>query len=153
MEQFFLIYLLSVSENVAHTLSMGGNFCLGAALFTYGGGIAKWFASAVPYGSDIEKASARYREVEPHNRKIAVRFGAVAGVLWLLGAMFPNTESVLKAYALIEGSKVINAENAEAAAEAVGKRFDRFLDIVDKSVSGRKETPVPDATVPAPKSK
>jgi hypothetical protein len=52
-------------------------------------------------------------------------------VLFGLPATFiPDQKSVLRAYLMLEGSKVINAENAEVAIEDFGNKVDRLIDAI-----------------------
>ena len=153
MDSNTLVYLLSVSNNFSDTLHIAGNWLF---FFTVVGYLAVHIKHWVILGNAEgfynnekvprrEQEMERFKGVEPGFRKLSLKLLFTVLVLWTSGACFPDTESVLKAYALIEGSKVLNAENAEAAAEAVGKRFDKFLDILDRTVTNR-----PAAAKPAP---
>jgi hypothetical protein len=141
MENWTSIYLLSIAENLGKTLSVASNMFLLAGVVAYIVSVLRhwWWLDT---HRDEEKENADYLISEPKVRKFSITCGVLSAGFALLSGLCPTTENVLKAYALVEGSKVINAPNAELAAEAVGKRFDRFLDIVDRGINGRRETPV-----------
>lgn len=55
---------------------------------------------------------------------------AVAVVSAILSALVPSTESLLKAYLLVEGSKIITADNAQEASKEILKRVDNMLKLL-----------------------
>jgi hypothetical protein len=138
MDNLLYIYFLSISENLNNTLDSIGKFCFTIAVVAY----LVFFLRKVTvlegtYGDERRSLESRFTEHELKVRKLSICLGFMTVVFWTSSALCPSTENVLKAYALIEGSKVINAPNAEKAAEAIGKRFDHFLDIVDRGITGR----------------
>jgi hypothetical protein len=152
MENFEYIYLLAIADNMRATLNVAGNWCFGIAMAMYA-----WRSVALivmqseegnPSYKDRAACLEEYVSKEESRRTTFFLMCTTTLILWAAAALFPATENVLKAYALIEGSKVINAPNAELAAEAVGKRFDKFLDIVDRGITGRstQSTPLPDSS-------
>lgn len=150
MESFGLIYLLSISDNVSSVLNGAGNWCFFLALGLYAAcHVRLWATIDNEPASKVAQLTERHDAREPVVRKFSITVGVIGIVLWLSSTIFPSVENVLKAYALIEGSKVINADNAELAAEAIGKRFDKFLDIVDKGINGRSAEATPTAETPA----
>jgi hypothetical protein len=48
-------------------------------------------------------------------------------VFTLVAAAVPSTESLLRAYVMVEGSKIVHAENAEAASKALLERVDKLI--------------------------
>jgi len=149
MDNLAYIYFLSISENLNNALDGISSRALLAAiviyvLFT----IRKVTVLAEERGETRERLEAKFKEYEPTVRNISLSLSFISMVLWAVAALCPSTENVLKAYALVEGSKVINAPNAEKAAEAIGQRFDHFLDIVDRGINGRAAEPAKVATKP-----
>jgi hypothetical protein len=158
MENWFVIYLLSIADNMKDNLHTTGTWCVSFALAAYGVcKIRHWLMLEDSTRERVERLTAEHIQFEPKVRKFALIIGPIGMMLWLSSTLFPSVENVLKAYALIEGSKVINAPNAQLAAEAVGKRFDKFLDIVDKGINGRskqetKQEVVKEGVAPTPGS-
>lgn len=159
MSDGFLIYLLSIAENFGYTLDSISWWMAAVAVAAYVVTFVRHWAMTIEehggYSSgpvtnteEILRQEALYAVYEPKVRKFSITMLVFAIVFRLGSGLFPTTENVLKAYALIEGSKVINAPNAEAAATAIGKRFDKFLDIVDKGINGRNTPPTPAPTAP-----
>lgn len=141
MEQFWLVYLLSISVNVSKTLNDCGTLLVVPGMVAYIVTNIYLFTHTIELdASDAQEAIYQgYRDKTILVRKHAVRTASVGFLLWVLAALCPTPSNLLKSYALIEGSKVINAKNAEATAVEVGKRFDRFLDIVERSVTAEKK--------------
>ena len=141
MEQFFLIYLLSISGEVKIVFEIIAKCLIVIPMVFYGvTHVKNWIILTDAHGTSRTEEKDRFTKAEQTVRLLTIKLVITGAISLLVSAFFPTTENVLRAYALIEGSKVINAENAEHAAEAVGKRFDRFMDIIDKSVKG-KDTP------------
>lgn len=65
--------------------------------------------------------------------KLSARTLIISITIVLISLSFPSRNSILKAYIMVEGSKVANANNSEKAIEETLKRIDRFLDIVEKA--------------------
>jgi hypothetical protein len=157
MSEGFLIYLLSIAENFGNVLDSLSWWMAALAFVTYVITLLRYWAMIVEehggYSSgpvtnqeEIQRQEGLFAVYEPKVRRFSITMLVFAILLRLGSGLFPSTENVLKAYALIEGSKVINAPNAEAAATAIGKRFDKFLDIVDKGINGRSTPPTPAPT-------
>ena len=161
MHEGFLIYLLSIAENFGNILDSISWWMAVISLATYLGTLIRYgvvtaeehhgYSNNNPVSNrdEILRQEGLFAVYEPKVRRFSITMLSLAIVFRLSSGLFPTTENVLKAYALIEGSKVINAPNAEAAATAIGKRFDKFLDIVDKGINGRNTSPTPVPT-PAP---
>lgn len=163
MHEGFLIYLLSIAENFGNILDSLSWWMAVVAFAVYLITVFRyWVITAEEHGGyasgpvsnrdEILRQEGLFAVYEPKVRRFSIIMLSLAIVFRLSSGLFPTTENVLKAYALIEGSKVINAPNAEAAATAIGKRFDKFLDIVDKGINGRNVplTPAPPAPPTAP---
>lgn len=142
------LYLLSILDNLGDGFTVVYYFCIWTAIaFTFYWGVSrlmiltdhKHSKSADAY---LELATENYKYI----RKWALSFFAVAMVFRLLSSMVPGKRDLVEAYAMIEGSKIITAQNGELVAKEAAKRFDRFVDII----AARWGTP---ATEPAPEPK
>ena len=150
MPEVIMIYLLSISENISTTFWwLGAGSLVVFALIHILYGIKYSSESGNTPLSKLDEVDAAYNDTCSRINKHFKTTLICSVVFWFIAALFPSTKAVLTAYALVEGSKVINADNAEMAADAVGKRFDKFLDIVDKGINGREEVVAP--AVQAPK--
>ena len=159
MHEGFLIYLLSIAENFGNRLDSLSWWMAATAFVVYLITVLRYWAliieehggfSSGPVSNrdEILRQEGLYAVYEPKVRRFSIIMLSLAIIFRFSSGLFPTTENVLKAYALIEGSKVINAPNAEAAATAIGKRFDKFLDIVDKGINGRNTPPTSTPTAP-----
>jgi hypothetical protein len=65
---------------------------------------------------------------------------AAAVVAGLLGALTPTTETLLRAYVMVEGSKLVNAPNAQKAADEILKRVDALIGKVGSKHGGSEQS-------------
>lgn len=141
MGDLFLIWLLSIASNLSGVLSTIAILAIIIACVTYAAGWLITFLGVIDNNDDfIEKSSKAAKIVEPKARKYAITFFVIFAFCKILSSLFPDPKSVLIAYAIVEGSKVVNAENAEIAAQDASKKFDKLLDIVDEAWNGEKPT-------------
>ena len=117
MNENLLIYLLSISEGVQAILVIfGGIGCFSGALLFIKGSLE-------------EDAGAK--EIALANRRSAKRLIAPGVLLCALAALIPAPGSIIKAYLMVEGRRVVTAENAEQAAKDLGAKLDRLISAVD----------------------
>lgn len=143
---FKTLYFLSVVDKLNEALTYTFRFCLGGT-FLMLGFYLYMRAQAVDKYDKEEKA-----ELESIDRKYFSRWGLwffiTSMVFLLLSSLVPGRRDIVEAYAMIEGSKIITAQNGEAVAKEVGLKFDRFLGIIAKGWGGE---PDPAPAEPAPK--
>jgi hypothetical protein len=140
------LYFLSILDNLGNGFTVVYYFCIWTAIaFT-----VYWGISRLLILTDHRREKDTYLDLVEENykyiRKWALSFFAVAMVFRLLSSMVPGKRDLVEAYAMIEGSKIITAQNGELVAKEAAKRFDRFVDII----AARWGTP---ATEPAPEPK
>jgi len=112
-----IVYLLSILDGVS-------GFLTGVVILsTIGAFLLAFFA---PMMADVwqNADSAQVRSTAFLWAKRAIGAAVVAG---LLGALTPTTETLLRAYVLVEGSKLVNAPNAQKAADEIMKRVDSLI--------------------------
>jgi hypothetical protein len=121
MENPWLIYFVSISEN------------LHDALFALGIITTVVFACIGVFGA-IVMGDSRTPDAEcaAHCKRWVYKAMYVGFPLILLGVLIPTTDTLIKAYVMVEGSKIVNADNAEVAAKEVTARVDRVLDYLLK---------------------
>ncbi len=149
MYEVGLMYLIAIGEGIRYTMDIVGKWAVAVGLIYYCiFKITYWITIS---NTSNNKYAEEHAIKEP---KILNRFYyslAIGCLCWTIGALFPTPENILKAYAIIEGSKIINAENTEKVAEAVGARFDKFMDIIDRSINGKMVEKPKEAPVEKPK--
>ena len=138
MNEYFLIYILSIAAGLSEMLSDLGWLLFWLPLGAYIVVTVVYYTIRSDERGDVghKRLTAEHAAREPTLRKIAYVCCTLGLCCSFVSSCIPNTRTVIEAYAIVEGSKVINADNAEAAGEAVGKRFDQFLGIIDKSLNG-----------------
>lgn len=124
---WFLIYLISVADGV----STGA--CILGALAALGALVAQLTATGLS-GDAAAHEGDRYGREAKAQAEGAARFVRVlfpaALVLLPLGLLTPSTDAMLKAYLMVEGSKIVNAKNAETTTKEIVKRVDRLIDAI-----------------------
>lgn len=115
MGEAFLIYALAVSGNIGTALTILG-VC--AAVVTL-------FATVVIYSDGTQETKDGWKPW-------LMRLLPAGITIALLGAAIPSAGDIMRAYAMIEGAKIVNAQNAEEVGKQVGARMDRFLKALEK---------------------
>lgn len=118
MTNWWLVYLLSVADGVSRVFIMLGL----SSLFVCA---ACAMISILSMGEDGSKESAAAA-------KICKSLLAPALAATLISALIPNSDDMARAYLMVEGAEIVTAENAEAAAKAVGERLDKVIDALTK---------------------
>jgi len=114
---WFVVYALSVVDGLRHAA--------GVAL-----GVACGVAVLMTIFSPIVLTELRTAE---QAKLIAVGKWVAKPVLLALACAFaivgfvPSTDSLLRAYLMVEGSKLVTAENAEKATGEIVKRIDKVI--------------------------
>lgn len=125
MNNVFLIWALAALPNFGSAIAILGGVMILVSIFIF-------------------MFSHEYSESEPSSsrlRKISL-FTIVSGILFfVLGWLVPRQNDIVKAYLMIEGSKIITADNAEEASKEIIKKVDIVLDGVFKNEdASQKET-------------
>jgi hypothetical protein len=116
-----LIYLLSVSDGLSSGLT-GVSFILGGFC-----GIAWLFIS-----NYMTSCSGKEKEAyERMGKTVSITF-RICIVTFLLGLLIPSQNGIIKAYFIVEGSKVANAKNAEEFAKELSKKADNLIEVLKK---------------------
>lgn len=108
---WFLIYLLSVSGSVVNVavciFLIVGLGCLFASIFAMTGGCDDERERAVGY---------------------VKRLATIAGIAAAVAALTPTGDSIMRAYLMVEGSKLVTAKNAEKVTDEIVKRVDKVIE-------------------------
>lgn len=129
MEDFAVIYLLSILDGVGKAFAVGGGLVGFASL----AGLVIIHLNRV--GSTGYKTSEAYYTYLAKFEKLLRVTTCLGLIFWGVGYMMPGRRALVEAYVMVEGSKVLTAENGEKMAEEVAQRFDRVLGIIeDKAV-------------------
>lgn len=125
MDNLVLIWFISISDEMSSALTL-----VGAILVAVFGLIF----SNVWRDHIGSKDFFTHQDHQPFVRWCTKGF--VSGlVLVVIGAFFPSPKNLMVSYAVVEGSKVVTAENVEEVASQVGRRMDTILDIIDRGVN------------------
>ena len=137
MEDFAIIYLLSILDDVGTAFSTGGGII----------GFLSLLGLVIVHLNRV--GSTGYRNSEDYYTYLAkfeklLRVTTCLGLMvWCIGYSLPARRDLIEAYVIVEGSKVMTAENGEKMAEAVAERFDRVLGIIEnkavEKVTGNEE--------------
>lgn len=111
------VYLLSILDSARDAL-MTVTICGGVAILACGIGML-WVRD---FGE---------REHKPENYLVARRaikaLSIACAVSTVIRAFIPSPDALLKSYLMIEGSKLVTAENAGKATEEIVKRVDTLI--------------------------
>ena len=67
------------------------------------------------------------------NIRICNRITVLCLAVVFAAVLTPSRRGILEAYFMVEGVKVVNAQNAEKAIDEFTKRVDRIIDVLEKS--------------------
>lgn len=117
MTNWFLVYVLSVLDGLNTTVEVFA--------FLTGLGLALSLFSEPILETLSDGTQEDVRRWRPRIALACVACAVVAAVL-------PNTSDLLKAYVLVEGSKLVTAENAQTATQEIVKRVDALIGAITK---------------------
>lgn len=131
---WWLIYLLSIMD-IGVKLGVLSALGLVAGLFA-------WLAIIIiqPFEtlSDECKKKAKENEDKERNFTQGMRLVIIGCLITLVTSFFmPSKKDLIQSYLMIEGTKIIKAENGELAAKEILKRIDRFIELIGE----KKEKP------------
>jgi hypothetical protein len=116
-----VIYLLSILDGLDGAL---GGLVFASVVGLLGAVVAPAFLHSMAFNREDSEAAERSAvQIRPWRARCAVAMV----VFTLVAAAVPSTESLLRAYVMVEGSKIVHAENAEAASKALLERVDKLI--------------------------
>jgi len=133
---FKTLYLLSIVDKFGHGLDSAFWFCLVVSGLKAAAFFIKRLITVHPPDrrSSSEEDAETLRGIDARLfSRWSLSFFCVSMLFMLLSAAIPSRRDIVEAYAMIEGSKILTAQNGEAVAKEVGLKFDRFLSIIAKS--------------------
>lgn len=110
MDNMFWVWVLAICDNLHITLMLGG--------------VIVAAASCIVWGVARDTATAATEELVRKVVKITLPLAACAV---LISTLIPDTKSLLRAYMMVEGSKVLNSDNAETVSKEILKRVDSVI--------------------------
>lgn len=128
MNDWVLVYILSVADGLSS--------CLGFLAFASGCALALsfsphwWFTLSKLEEEHRDRTLANAAKLRP---KLLIAFLACLGVATLL----PSMSDLTRAYVMVEGSKIVTAENATKATAEIVKRVDELIGKIGEKGSGR----------------
>jgi hypothetical protein len=141
------LYFLSILDNLQNGFSTAFIFfLLGAILLTGIWLVLRYrvfdhMSGSYVSAEDESVAKIRVSENNSFFKKWVLGFFLVAMCFRLASSAIPTKRDVVEAYAMIEGSKIITAQNGETMAKEVAQRFDKFLEIIANGGPLRKSHP------------
>jgi hypothetical protein len=114
---WWLIYLVAIADGV------NGMFFAGAVMsaMVSAGCVITIFSNVDKWGEpELKAAGERWL-------KKAVPFAVACAIV---SALLPTTDRLLRAFLMVEGSKLVTAENAEKATGEIVKRIDKALELM-----------------------
>ena len=132
MDNFFTIYLLSIVDGLGSALAGAGGIV----------GFISLIVLVILHLVRLARAAERqsYRDSND-NEHVAKAFDSfiklsktttiVGLIVFSLGYLMPNRRALVEAYVIVEGSKLVTAENTEKMGEAIAARFDKVLSIIE----------------------
>jgi cytochrome bd-type quinol oxidase subunit 2 len=112
-----IIYALTVMDTTTELAGILGIFGAVVAAFCYA---TSWMA-----------LDNRDREQHDAAKKAGSWVGRFAACSLLLAAVTPSTNSLVRAYTLVEGVKVVNAEDIDAAVAGAAERADKLIEALE----------------------
>lgn len=126
------LYFLSILDNLGDGFTVVYYFCIWTAIVF----VCYWGVSRLiivdKFDSDRQEETRKdlLRDNYKYLTKWTLSLFTIAMVFRLLAAFVPSKRDLVEAYAMIEGSKIVTAQNGELVAKEVAQRFDRFVDII-----------------------
>jgi hypothetical protein len=117
----WLIYWLSVSGSLSSGLT-AVSVIIGLVC-----GIV-WICVSNHMSNCSTKEVASYSKMR---KTVSITF-CVCIATFLLGLLIPSQDAIIKAYFIVEGSKVANAKNAEEFAKELSKKADNLIEVLKK---------------------
>lgn len=128
------IYLLATLDDLRSTFT-GLAWVSGAMLTLV---IFAMVPRFMELGLNFDKDAANAKAIWAQHIRAGKIASAFLAVFMVLSALIPTRRSLIEAYAITEGAKIITADNGKKMAEEVGKRFDTFLNMLDKKWADAK---------------
>lgn len=130
MNDFWIIYFLSISESFSDVLRTLGYWMFFAPGVAYAVAMVAYAITIDGAGSRKEEIRDRRDSVEKKMRSYIFKIAPLGAAMLIGSSLLPSPRRVIQAYALIEGSKVVNAVNAEAAAKDFSAKIDKLIEAV-----------------------
>lgn len=74
----------------------------------------------------------KYDTIESIRSWTIVKAFWISIIVFSIGALTPSKEGLIKAYFIVEGSKVVNAPNADKFAKELSKKADDLIKAIEK---------------------
>lgn len=125
-----MIYLLSILDKISTVV--GAVSIVTAIIF----GIVMIFAIAM-LDLDYNMKDQRFSSVT----KMLKITGVVSLATAILSCFIPTQTSLMKAYLMLEGNKIVNAENSTKFANEVGNKVDNLINVIDHRLNKADKQP------------
>jgi hypothetical protein len=66
-------------------------------------------------------------------RSAAKKIAVIAAICLTVCSLVPSRKGLIQAYLIVEGTKIVNAENADKALEVFNKKIDKLIEVLDEA--------------------